>query len=276
MFIKAFGFSNENIVFTARGRLTPFGPADTRGPSQARHQMHENQGICVGSSKALNYRVSSRLCEDSQCSAPRASRDTRWSRFSPLLGIAATSSWATDGTHPFFWQCWKVRRWDISPKLEQEKVEEAEPDHVSGVPMSPNRLQRHLSITGASFSSSYRVIVVPPTAFPACSRRLAEVWLLKTPWVCRGAVLMWQLWGLTWWNQYVIPLRDKILPWDRWNMKPYQNWDMIQNQLARRMYFINFHQQCDDEKVPTKAIFSPIYDQSLDKNHPHPEWRSPS
>ena len=35
-------------------------------------------------------------------------------------------------------------------------------------------------------------------------------------------------------------------------MKPYQNWDIIQYQLVRRMYFINFHQQCDDEKNPKK------------------------
>jgi len=46
-------------------------------------------------------------------------------------------------------------------------------------------------------------------------------------------------------------------------MKPYQNWDIIQYQLVRRMYFINFHRQCDDEKIPTQSIFSSIYDPSF-------------
>ena len=148
----------------------------------------------------------------------------------------------------------KAERWDvgisISFKLEQEKVEVAEPDHVSGdCPDEPEPATTASLNHGGLFPqlpSCHRGSTHSPhipTAFAARSGSLAEVWLLKTPWVDGGAVVIWQLWGLTWGNQYVIPLRDKILPWDRWNMKPYQNWDIIQYQLVRRMYFINFHQQ---------------------------------
>ena len=74
--------------------------------------------------------------------------------------------------------CWDI---DITPNLSKKRWKR--PSRITVqvfVPMSPNRLQRHLSITGASFRSCHRVIVVPPTAFPACSGSLAEVWFLKT------------------------------------------------------------------------------------------------
>ena len=120
-----------------------------------------------------------------------------------------------------------AERWDVGishPNLSKKRWKR--PSRITFqviVPMSPNWLQRHLSIMGplsavAIVSSWFhrrhlRLVLGASPSFGCWKHHTVGG---------RVAVLMWQLWGLTWGNQYVILLRDKILPSDRWNtMKPY-------------------------------------------------------